>query len=160
MRYLQRKEREQALHYLVLAEQLARQSTCLRKKSAALIVKDDTIHGEGVNSPPARIPLTVCLKDTLPKDFKSDRTCCVHAEERAIVDALQRSPHNIQGSRLYFARINDQGKMITVGQPYCTICSKLALDVGIEEFVLNHDEGIAVYDTLTYNELSFQYRQP
>lgn len=49
------------------------------------------------------------------------------------------------------------GLILKAGKPYCTICSKMALDVGIAEFVLWHEEGITVYDTKEYNELSFQY---
>jgi hypothetical protein len=32
-------------------------------------------------------------------------------------------------------------------EPYCTICSKMALDVGIAEFVLWQDKGVCVYNT-------------
>lgn len=47
----------------------------------------------------------------------------------------------------------------TAGQPYCTHCSRLALDAGIAEFVLWHNEGIAVYPTDEYNNLSYRYKE-
>ena len=100
-----------------------------------------------------------CFKDTLDKTFKSDKTCCIHAEQRAIMDALKDYPGQIRESRLYFIRLDDQNQPKKSGKPYCTICSKMALDAGISEFVLWHKEGITVYDTKEYNELSFQYKE-
>ena len=121
MHYLKEKEYEEAFTYLQQAARLAQQATCLRKKSASIIVQGKEIIGQGVNKPPLGVTLTTCLKDSIPKNFKSDRTCCVHAEQHAIVDALQKNPDKLPGARLYFSRINDQGTMVTVGKPYCTI---------------------------------------
>lgn len=50
-------------------------------------------------------------------------------------------------------------KAVKAGKPYCTICSKLALDVGIKEFALWHEEGITIYNTEEYNTLSYQYNE-
>jgi hypothetical protein len=72
------------------------------------------------------------------------------------MDVLRNNPGKITGSRLYFIRLGEDGKKSPAGKPYCTICSKMALDSGISEFVLWHKEGICVYDTEEYNELSFE----
>lgn len=56
-------------------------------------------------------------------------------------------------------RLDEYNGKIISGKPYCTICSKLALDVGISEFVLWHNEGICVYNTIEYNEISFGYKE-
>ncbi len=56
-----------------------------------------------------------------------------------------------------FIRLDKNGTLSRAGKPYCTICSKMALDVGIDEFVLWHEDGICVYDTDEYNTRSFQY---
>ncbi|MBI5804038.1 hypothetical protein HY450_02235 [Candidatus Pacearchaeota archaeon] len=61
-------------------------------------------------------------------------------------------------SRLYFIRIDEMDKPVRAGKPYCTICSKLALDVGVKEFVLLHEQGVCVYDTKEYNGISFSFR--
>jgi hypothetical protein len=58
---------------------------------------------------------------------------------------------------LYFIRLDAVGVPELAGQPYCTYCSKLALDVGIAEFVLWRPEGVTVYDTIEYNDLSYQW---
>jgi hypothetical protein len=87
----------------------------------------------------------------------TDKTCCVHAEERASFDALMSSPTKILDSRLYFVQVDKDGNQQPSGNPYCTICSKIILDIGISEFVLRHEDGIYVYDAEKYNDLSFNY---
>lgn len=89
----------------------------------------------------------------------ADKMCCVHAEQRAILDALKNNPDKITDSRLYFIRLNENGIPSRAGKPYCTICSKMALDVGIKEFVLWHEQGVCVYNTDEYNAFSFQYTE-
>jgi hypothetical protein len=47
---------------------------------------------------------------------------------------------------------------VFAGAPYCTICSKMALDVGLRWFGLWHETGIRMYDTREYNDLSFAWK--
>ncbi len=152
-------EELEAIKMIDFAAQIAKSSCCYRSRCGSVIVKDQKIIGKGYNSPPLDKKLEYCLKDSLPADFKSDKTCCIHAEQRAIMDALQHRPEKIKDSRLYFIRLDEIGNKLKAGKPYCTICSKMALDAGIAEFALWHEEGISVYDTKEYNELSFQYRE-
>lgn len=132
-------------------------SGCLSSQSGCVIVMDHQIIGKGSNSPPLNQKIEKCVKDEWPTNFPSDKTCCLHAEERAIMDALVRNPSKLRGSTLYYIR-KKEGKMVFAGKPRCTICSKLALDVGINEFVLWHEGGITFYPTDEYNHLSFAYR--
>ncbi len=159
------------MHICVDAAKLA---TCCRSKCGAIIIDENFISrqsnplplvlGRGYNSMPNNV-VGNCFKDQIPKDFKSDRTCCVHAEQRAIMDALEGLGDGFEGllrhvpTALYFIRLDENDNPVHAGQPYCTICSKMALDVGISRFVLWHKEGWTSYDTKYYNELSFQYRQ-
>lgn len=149
-------EEIEAVRYFTLAAEVALSSSCLRAKGGAVIVKDKEIIGQGYNSPPGDHALEKCFKDDLPEDFKSDKTCCVHAEQRAIFDALRNHPEKIQGSRIYYTRLDGDNQMVRASEPYCTICSKLVLDIDIEDFALWHKTGIFVYDTDEYNQLSFQ----
>jgi len=158
MKYLSGEEEKKAIKYIDEAAQIALSSNCLRSRCGAVIVKDNKVIGKGFNSPPKNKHLNYCHKDNLPSSFKSDRTCCIHAEQRAIMDALKNAPKKINGSRIYFIRLDEHGNKKRAGKPYCTICSKLALDVGIAEFVLWHEKGICVYDTEEYNTLSFQFK--
>jgi len=156
MKILAGKELEEAKQYLYMTMQVAEFSKCLRTKSGSLIVNGGMVIGKGFNSPPLNLSIESCLKDALPLDFDSDATCCVHAEQRAIMDALRAHPEKIKGSRLYYVRLDTKNNLLFAESPYCTICSKLALDAGIGEFVLWHSKGICVYDTVEYNALSFQ----
>jgi len=169
MRYLSEKEDQEEYHKALLffhyAANEAEKSKCLRAKGGSVIVSTEReIIGVGYNSPPGDVQLEECLKDSLPDNFKSDKTCCIHAEQRAIIDAIHRAPHLIKGSRIYYVRIGDKvsddggADIVKAGKPYCTICSKMVLDIGISEFALWHEEGIAIYDTEEYNKLSFAFR--
>ena len=82
----------------------------------------------------------------------------MHAEQRAIIDALQNNAEKIKGSTLIFVRLNEQDTLEPAGNPYCTQCSKSALDVGIAEFILINKEGPTAYSTEEYNILSYQYK--
>lgn len=150
---------EEGLPYLEQCAQVALSSPCFRSRCGSVIVNHGRIIGSGYNSPPKDIHIDHCIKDALPDNFKSDKTCCIHAEQRAIMDALIHNSDDITGSRLYFIRLDEAGNKQHAGDPYCTICSKMALDAGIAEFVLWRPEGICVYDTHEYNLLSFQYRR-
>lgn len=133
----------------------ARKSTCHRSKCGSIIVNYNRVIGVGYNSQPCNVT-GECFKDSLPKEFKSDKTCCIHAEQRAIYDALRNNSKEIIGSKLYFIRLDEDNNPKRSGEPYCTICSKSALDVGISEFCLWHDEGWTSYETNYYNDLSFK----
>jgi dCMP deaminase len=154
--YAEGKEKEDAIYWLDMAANVALKSSCLRSRCGSVIVRGRDLLGTGWNSPPGDCQPEKCRKDMLPVDFKSDKTCCLHAEQRAIIDAL-RQGHDLKNSRLYFIRIDDEGNSQYAGQPYCTICSKMSLDSGIKEFVLSHQEGITIYESNEYNELSFQF---
>ena len=157
MKIILEKQAREALNYFNQAQEVALKSSCLRSRCGCVIVKNNEIIGQGYNSPPQNKAVMACQKDNLPNDFKSDRTCCVHAEQRAIMDALKNNPNKIIGSSLYFIRIDEKGEKTFSGDPYYTICSKMALDVGVAEFILFREQGICVYDTEEYNNLSFKY---
>jgi len=161
MKYLANSEEKKALEYITQVAQIALSSTCERARCGSVIVQNDKIIGSGFNSPPQnKEEQRRCSydKDSYHKKV-TDKTCCVHAEQRAIMDALSNNPDKIVGSRLYFIRLDKNGGSSRAGKPYCTICSKMALDVGIKEFVLWHEQGVCVYDTDEYNALSFQYTE-
>ena len=140
----------------------ARQSLCLRSKCGAIIVSNGTVIGAGYNAPPlGDITARRCTEEDYEhtKKPRSDKTCCIHAEWRAIMRALAHHPRCVKNATLYFMRIDDAGRPVRSGEPYCTVCSRLALDVGIASFVLWRSEGICVYDTHEYNERSYAFHK-
>lgn len=161
MEYLSGGEEKKAFKYIANATKIAQNSTCKKSKCGSIIVKSDEIIGSGFNSPPQDIEdqrRCSCPKKSYHKKV-TDKTCCIHAEQRAMFDALRKNPDKLSGSRLYFIRLDDNNKPTAANKPYCTICSKMALDIGIAEFALLHKDGICVYNTEEYNNLSFQYRE-
>lgn len=147
------------MNYLKKVIEVAKKATCTRAQCGAIIVQDDEIIGEGFNSPPQNLEgQRRCSNSKDQYDKKvTDKTCCIHAEQRAVMDALKRNPKKLSGSRLYFIRLDKNGEASVAGDPYCTICSKMVLDVGVTEFVLWHEEGPKVYRTNEYNDLSYDY---
>lgn len=141
----------------------ARKATCCRSKCGSAIVSEHgfigmpDVIGTGYNSMPCN-SVAECFKDSLPSNFKSDKTCCIHAEQRAIMDALAGNADKLPGSTLFFIRLDENDNPKVSGDPYCTICSKMALDVGIKWFCLYQSAGWVAYDTTYYNQLSFQYK--
>lgn len=137
-----------ALYWLNRAREAALLSKCLRSRCGAVIVTPDGRWWKtrGTNGPaggePARCP--------------AGDPCCVHAEQRAIVAA---GDEDLAGTRLYFARVDAEGKIAPSSDPSCTVCSRLALDAGIAEWCLQHPEGIRVYTAQEYNDLSFSFRR-
>ena len=151
---------QETAKYFEEAVKQAEKSKCERARCGSVVVKNEAIIGRGFNSPPAELESQRrCSKSKNNLDDKvTDKTCCMHAEQRAIIDTLKNNPDLIKGADLYFVRINDKGINIPAGKPYCTICSKMALDIGIKNFVLFHKEGIKFYDTQEYNDLSFGFK--
>ncbi|MEK6970312.1 MAG: hypothetical protein AABW68_01300 [archaeon] len=156
MRVLVGDEKRVAEGFMHVALSACGDSLCLSSQSGCVIVSKGIVIGTGSNSPPGNVPIERCVKDEWPAYFRSDRSCCVHAEERAILDAVRHHPDEVRGSTLYYIRMK-KGQRVLAGAPYCTICSKLALDVGITEFVLWHENGIIAYTGDEYNVLSFAH---
>ncbi len=160
MKVLSQRAKQKVLVYFEAAAEVSEKATCLRAHCGTVIVKGGKVIGEGYNSPPldnesSRTCELELIKSPKPK---YDRTCCVHAEWRAILNAAKSHPEKINGSSLYFMRTNN-GEMTKAGNPYCTVCSRLAMESGIKEFVLWHEQGITVYPVAEYDRLSYEFHK-
>lgn len=145
--------------YFKEAGQVARQATCRRAHCGSIIIaKDGSIIGRGFNAPPNNDESQRMCDVELDKSIKqnNDKTCCVHAEWNAILDALKNHPTGVEGSTLYFMRVDDTGHFTEAGKPYCTVCSRLALQSGVETFGL-WNGGADMIDAKTYNKKSYEY---
>jgi deoxycytidylate deaminase len=146
----------QALVWLEAAAAAAQASPCHRRKCGSVLVSAaGEVFGAAVNQPPPGAAVH-CTPYCLPAGFKSDKACCVHAEQRSILNALQ-SGQSVQGSTMVFASVDAAGQRLKSGQPYCTICSKMALENGVEFWILEHESGIVQYGAAEYNRISFEY---
>lgn len=161
MRILEGEEAKSGEGFMNEAAVIARQATCLRRRCGAVITKGGKVIGTGFNSPPrGESSGERCQYDKTRYHSKvTDKTCCMHAEVRAILSALRQHPETVEGATLFFVSIDPNNQVLFSGKPYCTICSKLALDVGLAEFVLWHTSGMTAYDTVEYHELSYNYTE-
>lgn len=141
------------------AAKIARRSLCLRANCGAVLVKDGRILGAGYNGPPQdNLDLRACSSiEASKKKPKSDRTCCLHAEWRALLDGLALSPEDVEGSTMIFCRVDAAGSLLKSGNPYCTVCSRLTLDRGVASWFLWHETGIREYAADEYHLLSERY---
>jgi deoxycytidylate deaminase len=141
---------------------VASEATCHRAKCGTVIVKDGQIIGRGFNGPALddEANRTCDTEFDLTLKPKYDKTCCIHAEWRAILDACKHHAAQVDGATLYFMRVDEQGNFTDAGQPYCTTCSRLALESGIGWFVLWNDDGADRYEAAEYNQRSYAFFRP
>ncbi|EKE30363.1 MAG: hypothetical protein ACD_2C00001G0013 [uncultured bacterium (gcode 4)] len=158
---LEWEEKIAGMNFLEEARKLALKATCSRSRCGSVIVRDWEIVWVGFNSPSYGLESQRRCHFEKSEYHKkvTDKTCCIHAEQRAIMDGLARNPQKLTGSRLYFVRVGDDGNIKNSGEPYCTICSKMSLDSWISEFVLVQKDWICVYETWEYNDLSYKYTE-
>lgn len=144
--------------YFKEAGKEASKALCKRDKCGAIIVINNKIIGRGYNAPPKDMEENCkCDLDLiLSKKKKSDRTCCLHAEWRAIIDAIKKTP-KLSGSTLYFVRVDESGNLKYSKEPYCTVCSRLVLDVDIKLFGLWTIDGPKLFPTKEYNDMSYSF---
>jgi deoxycytidylate deaminase len=144
--------------FFEMAADVAKDATCLRAKCGSVIIRDSIIIGKGFNSPVledeaqrlCEVEMNTSLKP------KYDKTCCVHAEWRAVLDACKTNADKLAGSVLYFMRIDDEGSFTDAGDPYCTTCSRFTMEAGVKEFALYNDEGADIYALSEYNQKSYE----
>lgn len=159
MRKLSGNDLESVRPFFEQAAKIAQRATCHRAQCGSVVVKDGQVIGSGYNSP----LLDKESNRTCSKEFDRSkkphygRTCCVHAEWRAILDASKRHPAAIEGSTIYFMRIDDQGNFTPAGDPFCTVCSRLAAEAGITTFALWNEDGAYMYDAEEYNRKSYEF---
>jgi deoxycytidylate deaminase len=152
-------ELEAMRSYFEAAAQVASAATCLNGHCGTVIVRDGEIIGQGYNGPAFDDESNRTCQQVwdLSVKPKFDKTCCTHAEWRAILDACKRNPGKVDGSTLYFMRVDDEGNFTDAGEPYCTTCSRLTLEAGIGQFALWNDGGADVFDAAEYNRKSYEY---
>lgn len=145
--------------YFKVAQSVATRATCLRARCGAAIVSSEgKVIGVGFNAPPLYDEAQrMCSNEyDVTVKPKSDKTCCVHAEWNAILDAAMYHGSELKGSTLYFMRVDDNGEVTDAGEPYCTVCSRLALQSGVEVFGL-WENGPRMIPADEYNRMSYNY---
>ena len=145
--------------YFEAAQEVALQATCRRARCGSVVVSaDGEIIGRGYNAPPLNDESQRMCDVELDTSIKqnNDKTCCVHAEWNAILEALKTNADKVPGSTLYFMRVDENGNFTEAGEPYCTVCSRLAMQSGIAKFGL-WNNGPELFDAEDYNTKSYAY---
>lgn len=122
-------------YFMNIAQNVASRSNCLKRKVAAVIVKDGRIISTGYNGTPRNTQN--CFAGGCPRcnavgpSGQNLSDCfCSHGEENAIVQAAYHGI-SIKGSSLY-----------TTFCP-CLLCTKMIINAGVAEVVYNQDYPLA-----------------
>ena len=107
--------------YVDIINRIAEQSECKSRKVGAIIVKNDSIFGEGWNSPPSKCTPEDCARCNSP-DYKSGKdlhlALCAHAEANLIATCAKEG------------RSTENSILWCTTKP-CAECSKLIVRAGI-----------------------------
>lgn len=115
------------IYYMNYALNISTGANCIKGKVGAVLVKDNQIIAEGVNSVPNGItPCTeeTCLRKKLNLKSGENQELCfvVHAEQNALINALNNKV-DVKDSILYVTK-----------QP-CIICAKMLINSGIKKII-------------------------
>ena len=112
-------------YFMEIAKMVALRSTCLRRKTGAVIVRDKRILATGYNGAPSGVrhcDEVGCLREELgiPSGERHELCRGLHAEQNAI---LQAALHGVS--------LKDS-EIFTTHEP-CILCSKMLINVGIKK---------------------------
>lgn len=112
-------------YFMKIAEHVSERSTCLRRQTGALIVKDKRILATGYNGAPSGLRHCAevgCLREQEKISSGKGHELCrgLHAEQNAIIQAALHGIE-IKNSKVY-----------TTHQP-CVLCAKMITNAGIRE---------------------------
>lgn len=120
------------LYYLNIAEEVARRSTCLRRRYGAVIVNHDEIVSTGYNGAPRGetncIDRQFCKREQMnvPKGERYELCVSVHAEANAIISAARR---DMIGGTIYITGLKTDESYANPAP--CIMCRRLIVNAGI-----------------------------
>ncbi|HET6351505.1 MAG TPA: cytidine/deoxycytidylate deaminase family protein [Coriobacteriia bacterium] len=114
-------------YFIAIAEQVSGRSTCLRRRTGAVLVKDKRILATGYNGVPAGLAhceAVGCIREQRGIASGTHHELCrgIHAEQNAVVQAAKHGIP-IDGSTVYCTH-----------QP-CSLCAKILLNSGVVDIV-------------------------
>jgi len=110
-------------YFTAIVQQVATRSTCRRRQTGAVIVKDKRILATGYNGAPSGLAHCLdvgCLRENMGIDSGERHELCrgLHAEQNAIIQAALHGV-SIQGAAIYCTH-----------EP-CTLCAKMIINSGV-----------------------------
>ena len=141
-------------YYLNIAKAVADRSTCLRKKSGAVIVNKDEIISTGYSGAPRGrencIDLGYCCKKKYFPDVRHagyDACRSVHAEQNALISASRK---NMLGATLYLVQYRTDTGNYEENAGCCQMCRKMIINSGIEQVIVRIND--TQYQKINVNE--------
>lgn len=118
-------------YFLAITKEVAKRSTCLRRKVGAVLVKNRRILSTGYNGSVRNTPHCAevgCLREKLDVPSGTRHELCrgLHAEQNALLFASS-SGMNTEGATLY-----------CINQP-CILCAKMIVQAGVKKVVYLED---------------------
>ena len=120
-----------------------------RTRHAAVLVKDGSMVSWGTNGVP--FPGEDHCYCKYP-EFGVHDNCRTHAEQRAINLAREGDGWKmLQGSKLIYVRLEADNSVRLQDPHFCARCSRLALSLGITEWIFALSDGLVGYSAADYD---------
>ncbi len=138
-------------YFMGIAKVVALRSNCIKRKVAAVIVKDKRIIATGYNGTPRGVKN--CMDGGCPRcnsfsqqGTQLDECLCSHAEENAITQSAYHGV-SIKDSTIY-----------STFSP-CLMCTKMIINSGIKEVVYSHDYSVGAVSLGLLEEAQVKVRK-
>lgn len=131
-------------YYLNIAREVARRSTCLRRKFGAVIVQNKQIISTGYCGAPRGTinccDIGACLREQLGARPGEHYEWCrsVHAEANAIIHAARLE---MLGATMYLVGMDSRTETIERNAQPCRMCKRMIINAGISRVVIQAGEG-------------------
>jgi len=133
------------------AAELARDSHA-RTRHAAVLMRDGSLLAWGTNGVPFPGEDHCYCKFG---EFGHHDLCRTHAEQRAITLAREGDGWQmLQGSKLIYVRLEADDSVRLEEPAFCTRCSRLALSLGVAEWIFALSEGLVGYSAADYDKIA------
>lgn len=150
-RPLKRHESHEAEEMVERAAGLAKDSRA-KTRHAAVLVKDGSMMAWGTNGVPYPGEDHCYCKVA---EFGVHDNCRTHAEQRAI--GLARDGNGwktLQGAKLIYVRLEANDSVRLEDPHFCARCSRLALSLGVAEWVFALSDGLVSYSAADYDTIA------
>lgn len=150
-RPLTRQDSHAAEQMVERAAELARDSHA-RTRHAAVLVRDGSLLAWGTNGVPFPGEDHCYCKFADRGDHDQCRT---HAEQRAISLAREGDGwQGLQGSKLIYVRLEADDSVRLEDPHFCARCSRMALSLGVAEWIFALSDGLASYSAADYDQIA------
>jgi deoxycytidylate deaminase len=150
-RPLKRHDSHMAQQMVGRAAELARDSHA-RTRHAVVLVKDDSLLAWGTNGVP--FPGEDHCYCKFGESGNHDQ-CRTHAEQRAITLARAGDGWRmLPGSKLIYVRLEADDSVRLEMPHFCARCSRLALSLGVAEWIFALSDGLVGYSSADYDQIA------